>query len=78
MTTSPDRVADLILRALPTASPTADDPDYVAWFATLMKIVEATEQLLIAYADYLDASQGWEIGSGSDIRYPRPPASPKI
>ena len=74
--TSPETVADLILNALPEVAPTADDTDYVSWFATLMKIVDAIAQLPVAYADYFDESGGWEIGWGSGIRYPHPPAPP--
>jgi hypothetical protein len=31
----------------------------------------------IAYDDYSDHRQGWEVGSGSGIRHPLPPAPPK-
>jgi O-acetyl-ADP-ribose deacetylase (regulator of RNase III) len=74
--TSPDSVAELILDALPGAAPTADDPEFVTWFATLMKVVEATVLLPIGYSDYLDEDRGWEIGEGSGIRYPNPPLVP--
>jgi hypothetical protein len=68
--TSPDAVADLVLRSLPMAGPTVDDPDYVSWFDTLMKIVDAVGLLPLAYGDYFDESGGWEIGWDSGIRYP--------
>jgi hypothetical protein len=74
---SPETVADLILNALPEVAPTADDPDYVSWFVTLMKIVDAIAQLPIAYSDYFDGSGGWKIGEDSGIRYPHPPALPE-
>lgn len=75
VTTSPETVADLILNALPEAAPTADNPEYVSWFAALMQLVESTGSPPIAYDDYSDHSEGWEVGSGSGIRHPLPPAS---
>ena len=76
VTTSPETVADLILNALPEAAPTADDPEYVSWFADLMKLVESAGTPPIAYAEYFDESNGWEVGWGTGIRHPRPPAPP--
>ncbi|WP_166380852.1 macro domain-containing protein [Catellatospora methionotrophica] len=76
VTTAPDVVADLILGALPTIAVTHDDPAYVAWFAGLMQLVEKHNAPPIAYADYFDDTEGWEVGWGSGIRHPRPPASP--
>jgi O-acetyl-ADP-ribose deacetylase len=75
--TSPETVADLILNALPEAAPTADDPAYVSWFADLMQLVERAERAPIAYADYFDDDEGWEVGWGSGIRHPHPPPPPK-
>ncbi|MDV3136764.1 macro domain-containing protein [Mycobacterium sp. 29Ha] len=75
-TTTRENVADLILNALPNALPTADDRDYVAWFAGLMRQVEDTGELPIAYADYFEPEKGWEIGWGSGNRYPHPPSPP--
>lgn len=74
--TSPEAVADTILRALPDLTPTADDPDYVAWFAGLMELVERDGTLPIANADHFDKTKGWEIGWTSGVRYPQPPAGP--
>jgi O-acetyl-ADP-ribose deacetylase len=54
ITTSPETVADLILNALPEAAPTADDPEYVSWFADLMQLVESTGRPPISYDDYSD------------------------
>jgi len=71
--TPPETVADLILRAMPGRASTGSDPTYVSWFADLLRRVESTGQLPIAYADYFDASEGWEIGWGTGIRHPRPP-----
>lgn len=71
-----ENVADLILNALPYALPTADDRDYVRWFAGLMRQVENEVELPIAYADYFESEKGWEIGWGSDNRYPHPPPPP--
>jgi O-acetyl-ADP-ribose deacetylase len=76
VTTSPETVTDLILNALPEAAPTADDPEYVSWFADLMQLAESTGRPPIAYDDYSDHREGWEVGSGSGIRHPLPPAPP--
>ena len=76
VTTSPEAVADLILAALPGIVPTGDDPDYVTWFADLMRLVESADRPPVAYADYFDDTAGWEIGWGSGIRHPHPPAPP--
>ena len=73
VTTSPETVADLILDALPEPAPVGSDPAYVSWFADLLRLVEHTGQPPVAYADYFDATQGWEIGWGSGIKHPRPP-----
>lgn len=73
VTTSPEVVADIILSALPRIVPTADDPAYVAWYAGLVQLVERTGELPIAYAEYFDSTEGWEVGWGGDIRYPNPP-----
>ena len=75
VTTTPDAVADLILKELPEAGPTNDDPAYIAWFAELIRIVEQTKALPVAYADYFDA-EGWEIGWGSGVTHRRPPRPP--
>jgi O-acetyl-ADP-ribose deacetylase len=76
VTTSPETVADLILNALPEAAPTADDPEYVSWFADLMQLVESAGQPPIAYADYFEHSEGWEVGWDSGIRHPHRPVPP--
>ena len=78
VTTSPDTVADLILAALPGVAPTGDDPDYVAWYADLMQLVERAGKPPVAYADYFDDAAGWEIGWGSGVRHPQPPEPPRI
>ncbi|PND57510.1 O-acetyl-ADP-ribose deacetylase [Mycobacterium sp. ENV421] len=77
VTTSAETVADIILNALPKVMPTADDPAYVAWYAGLVHLVELTGKLPVAYAEYFDATEGWELGWGSNIRYPRPPKTRK-
>jgi hypothetical protein len=71
--TSPDVVADLILSALPRLPAAEDDPRYVEWYASLMRLVEEHHSLPIAYADDFDGRPGWEIGWGSGIRHPDPP-----
>ncbi|WP_308192948.1 macro domain-containing protein [Mycobacterium sp. PSTR-4-N] len=73
VTTTPDEVADFILSALRNVTPTHDDPAYTTWFAELLHSVERTKALPVAYADYFDAGEGWEIGWGSGVKYPRPP-----
>ena len=74
--TSPDIVADLILSALPRLPAADDDPLYVEWYANLMRLIEEHHSLPIAYADDFDEQPGWEIGWGSGIRHPHPPALP--
>lgn len=73
--TAPETVADLILRAMPERAPTGSDPTYASWFAGLLRRVESSGQLPIAYADYFDASEGWEIGSSTGVRHPCPPGA---
>lgn len=64
--TSPETVADLILNGLPEAAPTADDPEYVSWFADLMQLVESTGRPPIAYADYsIKAKDGRSAGAAA-------------
>ena len=65
----------LIVNALPEAAPSADDPAYVSWFAELMRLVESAGMPPIAYADYFDHDEGWEVGWGSGIRHPPAPPS---
>ncbi len=60
--TSLDVVADLILSALPRLPAAEDDPLYVEWYASLMRLIEEHHNLPIAYADYFDIDRGWEIG----------------
>ena len=76
VTTSPDTVADMMLSVLPTLSLDRRDPGYVRWYEQLMELVEREGVLPIAYADYFDAAPGWEIGWGSGVRHPHPPANP--
>ena len=73
--TTPETVADLIVQALPEALPAGGDPQYVSWYADLMRLIEVDGQLPIAYADYFEPEKGWEIGWGSGHRY-RPPPPP--
>lgn len=74
VTSTPESVAELILNALPKSLPSNDDPAYVFWFAELVGICERSMSVPVAYADYFDSSEGWEIGSG--VRYPQPPEVP--
>lgn len=66
-------VADMILAALPTLDRPRTDSRYVAWFRELLVLVDEHRDLPVAYADYFDDRQGWNIGWGSDIRHPAPP-----
>lgn len=75
MTSDPEGVADLIVAALPAMAPTFDDPAYVAWFGGLMEKVQLTRAPPIAYAEYFDDTDGWEVGWGAGIRHPHPPDS---
>ncbi|MFB7893519.1 O-acetyl-ADP-ribose deacetylase [Microbacterium sp. NPDC056044] len=70
---TPGEVADLVLRALPGLRPTNDAPAYAAWFAGLVAAVEPQHALPVSSADYFDDTDGWEIGWGSGLRYPKPP-----
>lgn len=70
---SPEVVADVILAALPELSPQNADPSYEQWYGELMELVEQHGGLPIAYADYFDGEDGWEIGWGSGIRHRYPP-----
>ncbi|MFZ0530580.1 MAG: hypothetical protein WAL91_08600, partial [Propionicimonas sp.] len=65
-----------ILAALPGLTATRDDPAYVAWFTDLMVLVERESRPPVVYADYFDDVAGWEIGWGSGLHHPHPPAPP--
>lgn len=49
------------------------DPDYVAWYGAMMDLVRSNHALPIAYADYFDNEDGWEVGWGSGKRIQAPP-----
>lgn len=72
-TTSVNQMANWILDVLGNPS-TETDPGYVRWFAELVALSHASGALPIAYADYFDPKDGWEIGWGSGLRIPHPPA----
>jgi len=76
VTSTPESVAKLVLNALPETAPNQDDPAYVSWFAELVGLCERSMSVPVAYAEYFDSSEGWEIGSGA--RYPHPPEVPTI
>ncbi len=75
VTSTPEAVAELILSALPDVAASTDDPDYVSWFAELVRLCEQSKSLPVAYADLFDARLGWELGNGA--RYPLPPDPPQ-
>lgn len=68
-------IADVILESFPGLRADQGDPAYAVWFAGLVDQAEQADELPIAYADYFDDSNGWEIGWGTGVRYPAPPAS---
>lgn len=72
--TGPDEAAGLILRALPRLRPTDDAPAYAAWFAGMVAAVEPEHALPVSAADDVHHDEGWEVGWGSGLRYPAPPA----
>ncbi|WP_203581166.1 macro domain-containing protein [Microbacterium hibisci] len=70
---TPHEVAELIRGALPHLEATNDAPGYAAWFAGLLAATETEHDLPVAFAEYFDDTDGWEIGWGSGLRYPKPP-----
>ena len=74
-TTSPETFADLILHALPGLEP-AEDARYRDWYAELIDAVRQHDELPVAFSDSHASKPGWEIGWGSDVRYPEPPEAP--
>lgn len=73
--TTAAELADRILPLLPDPG-VGGDVDYVAWYRELIDLVRAHHALPIAYADYFDDEDGWEIGWGSGIRIKMPPTDP--
>ncbi|PJJ42956.1 hypothetical protein ATK23_0116 [Glutamicibacter mysorens] len=71
-------VAEAILEALPSLQRSTQGEtgnlDYVRWYAQLLSQVTRLDELPVAYADYFDDSEGWELGWGSDRRFPAPPS----
>lgn len=71
-------VAEAILEAMPSLQRSASEEtgnlDYVRWYAQLLSQVTKLSELPVAYADYFDDSEGWELGWGSDRRFPAPPS----
>ena len=69
-------VAEAILEAMPSLQRSASEEtgnlDYVRWYAQLLSQVTKLSELPVAYADYFDDSEGWELGWGSDRRFPAP------
>lgn len=74
---STDDVADVILGGLPELGPPAADWAYAGWYTGLLGLVQRHDALPIAYADYFEDGEGWEIGWGSGVRYPHPPKGPR-
>jgi hypothetical protein len=70
--TPAEAVADHLLSLSPGLEPAADAA-YAEWYRELLRLVEENAALPIAFADYFDDADGWEIGWGSGIRVPHPP-----
>ncbi|WP_082573150.1 MULTISPECIES: SIR2 family NAD-dependent protein deacylase [unclassified Nocardioides] len=70
--TTAEQLADRILAVIPDDGQGAD-ADYVRWYASLLELVHRDRALPIAYADYFEPEEGWEIGWGSGVRLPGPP-----
>ncbi|MGV2852923.1 hypothetical protein ACNPN0_00430 [Glutamicibacter sp. AGC84] len=70
-------VAEAILEAMPSLQRSTPGEtgnlDYVRWYAQLLSQVTRLDELPVAYADYFDDSEGWELGWGSRRRFPAPP-----
>lgn len=70
-------VAEAILESMPSLQRSTPGEtgnlDYVRWYAQLLSQVTRLDELPVAYADYFDDSEGWELGWGSDRRFPAPP-----
>ncbi len=75
--TEPDEVADLILASMPWVQEHVPDSAYADWYARLMRLVAAQGALPIAFADYYDTRQGWEVGWGSGVFIEAPPPLPR-
>ncbi|UYQ78196.1 hypothetical protein OF385_03280 [Glutamicibacter sp. JL.03c] len=71
-------VAEAILEGMPSLQRTAlsqtGNGEYVHWYAQLASQVNTLADLPVAYADYFDDTDGWEIGWGSKRRISHPPA----
>lgn len=66
-------LAKMILAGLPSLRETTSHSEYVCWFAGLLDQVRTMADLPVAYADYFDVSNGWEVGWCSRRYYPEPP-----
>lgn len=70
-------MAEEILKAMPSLQRTTLDETgnqaYVLWYAMLCSQIRDLRDLPIAYADYFDDSEGWELGWGSKRRVRTPP-----
>lgn len=69
-------VADVILDALGSPSELPDDPEYVQWFDELLRVVRRRQALPVAFDDSAREFPGWEVGWGSEVFHPEPPAPP--
>lgn len=70
-------VAEAILAALPSLQRSTPGEtgnlDYVRWYAQLLSQVTRLSELPVAYADYFEDAEGWELGWGSGRRFQAPP-----
>lgn len=75
--TTPDDVADLILASMPWVQEHVPDRAYADWYARLMQLIRAQDAVPIAFADYYDTREGWEVGWGSGVFIEAPPPLPR-
>jgi hypothetical protein len=75
--TSAASVADLIVDLIPSIAPTADDPEYAAWFEGLVAVVHHVGEPPIAHEEGEIHPSGWKVGEWNDfVFYPHPPSPP--
>ncbi|WP_146112262.1 hypothetical protein [Arthrobacter sp. MYb222] len=71
-------VAEAILDGMPSLQRSSMEEtgnrEYVHWYAQLASLVNQLSDLPVAYANYFDDTEGWEMGWGSKQRFPHPPA----
>ncbi|EMQ98445.1 hypothetical protein ADIAG_02466 [Paeniglutamicibacter gangotriensis Lz1y] len=72
-------VAEAVLEAMPSLQRRSlaetGNSDYVGWYAQLMSQVHQLSDLPVAYADWYDPPDGWELGTDMNCErlFPKPP-----